>query len=120
MPHQRPGCECDLPGCLPCSCANCSKAGGGMRWLRVPSGRTRKYETGNDRWVPEVLISGPVVFLCRLGNAYSTVDKRLWVDRAACTVRAGVGECALEMGARRIISRGPGEPVAVLYGLEYS
>ena len=103
--------------CLAASPACCDGNGeaGGRALATRPKRTTRKYyQIGNDRWVPDVLISGPVVFLCRPVNTYSVRwTKAVGGVCAGCT--RGVGECALEMSGRGIISSGPGEPVALLY-----
>lgn len=67
------------------TCLGGNGKAGGRALATRPKRRTRKYQIGNDRWVPDVLISGPVVFLCR-PSTYG--GQKLWVVVCAAWVNA--------------------------------
>jgi hypothetical protein len=70
-----------------------------------PKRRTGKYRIGNGRWARDVLMQARIHIRWTKGCGWLGVPTR------------GVGECALEISGRRIISSGPGKPVALLYGV---
>jgi hypothetical protein len=75
-----------------------------------PKRRTGKYRIGNGRWARDVLMQARIHIRWTKGCG--------WLGgRGYGVPTRGVGECALEISGRRIISSGPGKPVALLYGV---